>query len=172
MTRMGDAGGTGRPGPGPVRLGVGSVVARLLAFAAVTGAITAGTLARSDDAWPFAPMSQFAFAVDARDGEIHSRFLEATTDDGGRIRVDLARGGLGIQRGELEGQLWSLTRDPARLQGIAVAHARRFPGQPRFVEVHVMDDVTLLRDGLPIERSTRTLVTWPVIDPADPVDLP
>lgn len=79
----------------------------------MTTAITAGTLARSDDAWPFAPMSQFTFAVDARDGEIHPRYLEATTDDGGRIRVDLARGGLGIQRGELEGQLWSLTTDPA-----------------------------------------------------------
>ena len=48
----------------------------------VVGGVVTGTWLRSDQGWPFAPMSQFAFAaVSPSDGEIHSRYLG---DDGRR----------------------------------------------------------------------------------------
>lgn len=145
---------------------------RLVILALVAGGIALGTWQRNDQGWPFAPMSQFAFAISPADGEVHSRYLEATTVQGDRIRLDLGRGALGLQRAEIEGQLWSFTKDPALLQGIAVLHARRAPDQPRLATVEVMDDVRVVRGGVAAEPTTVTVVSWPVVDPANPPELP
>lgn len=138
----------------------------------VAGGIILGTWERNDQAWPFAPMSQFAFAISASDGEVHSRYLEATTVDGDRIRVDLSRGALGLQRAEIEGQLWSFMQRPSLLQAIAVLHARRAPDAARFATVDVMDDVSLVRGGVAGPAHTVTVVSWRVVDPANPPELP
>jgi len=134
--------------------------------------IVMGTWARSDQGWPFAPMSQFAFAVSPSDGEIHSRYLEATTVDGERVRVDLSRGALGLGRAEIEGQLWSFRQEPSLLQAIAVLHARRAPEASRFAVVDLMDDVRVVNGGVPGPVRTDIVVSWTVVDPADPAELP
>lgn len=139
---------------------------------AVVVGVVLGTWMRNDQGWPFAPMSQFAFAVSASDGEIHSRYLEATTIDGDRVRLDLSRGALGLQRAEIEGQLWSFTQEPSLLQGIAVLHARRSPDAPRLEKVEVMDDVRLVRGGRAGEPTTHSVVSWQVIRPEAPEELP
>ncbi|MGN6751102.1 MAG: hypothetical protein ACTHJJ_00945 [Intrasporangium sp.] len=149
---------------------VGRVV-RVALLITVSVGIVAGTWQRNDQGWPFAPMSQFAFAISSSDGEIHSRYLEATTVDGERVRLDLSRGALGLQRAEIEGQLWSFTQDPALLQAIAVLHSRRAPEAPRLTRVDVMDDVRLVRGGVAGEARTVTVVSWPVIDPTSPREL-
>lgn len=141
-------------------------------MAAVVVGVVLGTWLRNDQGWPFAPMSQFAFAVSTSDGEIHSRYLEATTVDGERVRLDLNRGALGLQRAEIEGQLWSFTQQPSLLQGIAVLHARRSPSSPRLATIEVMDDVRLVRDGRAGDPVTRTVVSWAVIAPEAPEELP
>jgi hypothetical protein len=138
----------------------------------VVAGIVMGTWLRSDQGWPFAPMSQFAFAVSPSDGEIHSRYLEATTTDGERVRVDLSRGALGLQRAEIEGQLWSFRQDPSLLQAIAVLHARRAPEAPRFAVVDLMDDVRVVSRGVPGPVRTDIVVSWTVVNPADPAELP
>lgn len=141
-------------------------------MAAVVVGIVVGTWMRNDQGWPFAPMSQFGFAVDSKNGTINSRYLEATTVDGQRVAVDLSRGAIGLQRGEIEGQLWSLMQDPSLLQGIAVLHARRAPDAPRYAAVHLMDDVRTVRDGVVGDVVTYTRATWQVVNPSEPVELP
>ena len=118
----------------------------------VVGVVT-GTWLRSDQGWPFAPMSQFAFAVSPSDGEIHSRYLEATTVDGERVRVDLSRGALGLARAEIEGQLWSFRQSP-RCCRRSPCSARRAPEAPASL-VDLMDDVRLVSGGVP-GRPART----------------
>lgn len=153
------------------RLGRAARTVRAALLLVVAGGIVMGTWQRNDQGWPFAPMSQFAFAISSSDGEIHSRYLEATTVDGDRVRVDLSRGALGLQRAEIEGQLWSFMQRPSLLQAIAVLHARRAPDQPRLTTVDVMDDVRQVRGGVAGEASTVTVVSWQVIDPANPAEL-
>lgn len=153
------------------RLGPVGRVVRVALLLAVTIGIVAGTWQRNDQGWPFAPMSQFAFAISSSDGEIHSRYLEATTVDGDRVRLDLSRGALGLQRAEIEGQLWSFTQDPSLLQAVAVLHSRRVPEASRLARVDVMDDVRLVRGGVAGEARTVTVVSWPVIDPTSPGEL-
>jgi hypothetical protein len=150
---------------------VGMLVRTALLLAVVVGVVI-GTWQRNDQGWPFAPMSQFAFATSARNGTINSRYLEATTVTGERVKLDLSRGALGIQRAEIEGQLGLFAKDPSLLQGIAVLHARRSPASPRLATVYVMNDVRQLRDGVVGDAVTRTDVTWQVIDPTDPKELP
>jgi hypothetical protein len=145
---------------------------RAVVLVLVAGGIVLGTWERNDQGWPFAPMSQFAFAISASDGEVHSRYLEATTIGGERVRVDLSRGALGLQRAEIEGQLWSFMQRPSLLQAIAVLHARRAPGEARFATVDVMDEVRQVRGGVAGAPRTVTVVSWPVVGPADPPELP
>lgn len=151
-----------------VRLGTWARAVRLVVLAAVVVGITAGTWLRNDQGWPFAPMSQFAFAISPTDGEIHSRHLEAVTVDGERVVLDLSRGALGLQRAEIEGQLWSFAQDPSLLQSIAVLHARRLPDAPRLATVELVDDVRLVRDGVAGEPRRVTVVRWEVVDPERP----
>ena len=138
----------------------------------VVGGVITGTVLRNDQGWPFAPMSQFDFAVSPSDGEIHSRYLEAMTVDGERVHVDLSRGALGLGRAEIEGQLWSFRQQPSLMQAIAVLHARRAPEAARFAVVELMDDVRVVSGGVPGPVRTDVVVSWTVVDPADPVELP
>lgn len=166
MTGVGMTGDqVGVRGLGPLGRAVRAVL-----LVAVAAGIVVGTWQRNDQGWPFAPMSQFAFAISASDGEVHSRYLEATTVGGERVRLDLSRGALGLQRAEIEGQLWSFTQQPSLLQAIAVLHARRSPDAPRLATVDVMDDVRQVRGGVAGAARTVTIVSWRVVDPASPVE--
>lgn len=170
---MDDSGTSLTTGPqGTRRLGPLGRVIRATLLVAIGGGIALGTWQRNDQAWPFAPMSQFAFAISSSDGEIHSRYLEATTVDGDRVRLDLSRGALGLQRAEIEGQLWSFTQQPSLLQAIAVLHSRRAPEAARLATVEVMDDISQVRAGVAGEPQTVTVVSWQVVEPANPPELP
>lgn len=147
------------------------VLARAALTAGLAVAVVAGTVNADDRTWPFAPMTMFAFSVD-RDGEIHSRTLEAVTVSGRVVEVPLGRGGVGLERAEIEGQVEGLVRHPNRLQGIAVAAKARLPDQERYAVVRLLDEVSQLRDGRVVSRRTEVLSTWRVVDPADPKDLP
>ncbi|HET7476003.1 MAG TPA: hypothetical protein VFJ97_08270 [Dermatophilaceae bacterium] len=137
----------------------------------VVAAVVDGTWHGNDTRWPFTPMSQFSFNVNP-ESEIRSRYLEADTVDGRLVRVELSPGGLGVERSEIEGQLPSLVREPWRLQAIAVAHVRRQPGQARYAAVHLRERVTDLTGGVAGESVVNTLATWPVVQPANPPEIP
>ena len=63
-------------------------------------------------------------------------------------------------------------REHTLLQAIAVLHARRTPEAPRFAVVELMDDVRIVNGGVPGPVRTDVVVSWTVVDPADPVELP
>lgn len=139
---------------------------RLVVGALVIGLVTAGTLVGDDRWWPFAPMSQYAFLVETDGGVVDSTYLEATTVDGEDVPVRLDREHLGLERSEIEGQLGSIVRDPGLLQAVAVLHARRQPSEPRWAQVRVMTDRTVLGDRPSHEVLVRA--RWDVRHAEDP----
>jgi hypothetical protein len=130
----------------------------------VVGGATLGTLVGQDPWWPFAPMSQYAFSVDL-DGEIRSTFVEADTVDGTTVRVPFGVNGIGLGRAEIEEQLDRVVADPSLLQAVAVAHARRLPGEPRYADLRLVQRVSQLDDGVEVSRRDVVLATWHVPDP-------
>lgn len=131
---------------------------------AVVGLAVNGSVRGNDVQWPFAPMSQFAFGVDL-DGQIRSTYVEADTTAGTTVRVPLTAGGVGLGRAEVEGQLPRLVADPALLQSIAVAAARRHPGWPRYTRLRLRQEVSDLHGGEVVSTHTERLADWTVVDP-------
>jgi len=128
-----------------------------------------GTLQGNDDRWPFAPMSQYAFAVDL-DGEIRSTSIEAVTAAGVRTVVPLSPDGVGLRRAEVEGQLPRFVADPALLEAVAAAYARRHPGRPRYVRLELRQSVSRLVDGVVVGAPQDVvLAAWDVPDPQHPL---
>ncbi len=130
----------------------------------VVGLAVNGSVRGNDVQWPFAPMSQFAFGVNL-DGQIRSTYVEADTTAGTTVRVPLTAGGVGLGRAEVEGQLPRLVADPALLQSIAVAAARRHPGWPRYTRLRLRQEVNDLRGGEVVSTHTERLADWTVVDP-------
>lgn len=120
-----------------------------------------GTVLGNDDLWPFAPQSQFAFRIDP-DGEIGAARLDALTADGTVVRVPLSVRVVGISRAEIEGQLPAIVADPSLLQGLAVAHRRLRPAEPRLVTLWLGRDVTDLEDGHVAGVRVERLAEWQV----------
>ncbi len=123
-----------------------------------------GSVRGNDTAWPFAPMSQFAFGVNL-DGQIRSTYIEADTTAGTTVRVPLSVGGIGLGRAEVEGQLPRFVKDPSLLQSIAVAAARRHPQWPRYTQLRLRQEVSELADGIVVSTHTEQLADWTVVDP-------
>lgn len=134
---------------------------RLTAAALALAALGYGTVAGTDDHFPFGPMVMFAFSVPA-DGEIRSTYVEAETAAGDVVRVPLSPAGVGLRRAEIEGQLPTIVERPELLQALADAHRRLNPDQPRYRRLFVRVDVTRLRDGVAAGTSTETVATWSV----------
>jgi hypothetical protein len=105
-----------------------------------------GSIWGDDQQWPFAPMSQFAFAV-SPEGDIKSNYVEADTTAGTTVRVPLDAAGVGLGRAEVEGQLGRFVTDPALLGSIAEAAANLHPEWPHYVRLRLLQQVTLLDDG-------------------------
>jgi hypothetical protein len=108
--------------------------------------VARGSLVGSDVQWPFAPMSQFAFAVSPQ-GTIRSNYVEADTSAGTTVRVPLDAAGVGLRRAEVEGQLGRFVADPALLGSIAQAATALHPEWPRYVRLRLMQQVTPLNNG-------------------------
>ena len=120
-----------------------------------------GSLVGTDDLWPFAPMTQFAFYV-SPDGQIRAAYVEALTTEGRRVRVPLNARGVGIGRAEIEGQLSSIVRDPSRLQAIADAQRRLHPDRPQYRRLILHERVTILRDGRAVLVRDEVKASWDV----------
>ena len=134
------------------------------ALAAGTALALYGGVLGTDDLWPFAPMTQFAFYV-SPDGEIRAVHVDAVTTGGEQVRVPLNARGVGIARAELEGQLSRIVRDPSLLQSIAAAQHRLHPDQPQYRRIYLRETVTTLRDGRATAVRVETRATWDVTPP-------
>lgn len=157
--------------PAPVvrRLPRAGLAWRSVAAVGFLALLVLGTLQGNDDRWPFAPMSQYAFAVHL-DGEVRSTRIDAVTTAGTRTVVPLTPGGVGLRRAEVEGQLQRFVDDPALLEAVAAAYARRHPGRPRYVRLELHQDVTRLVGGeLTGAPRDVELAAWDVADPQHPL---
>jgi hypothetical protein len=144
---LADVSGGGVP-PGTVRrLSRGSTAWRLLAAFAGIAALVHGTLADSDDYFPFGSMAQYATAHDL-DAKVRSTYILADTESGRqKIRVPLNATGTGIGRAEVEGQIDRFLADPSLLQTIADAYRAIHPAREKYTTLYLMRDVYQLRDG-------------------------
>jgi hypothetical protein len=152
------------PSPAPTvvrRLSRAGLVWRLGALGAGAALALYGGLLGTDDLWPFAPQTQFAFYVNP-DGQIRAAHVDAVTTDGHEVRVPLNAGGVGIGRAEIEGQLSQIVRDPSLLQAVAVAQHRLHPDQPQYRRLYLRETVTTLRDRRSVGVREETKATWDV----------
>lgn len=144
-----------------VRLSPRGRALRLAGAGAVLAALAYGTIWGTDDHFPFGPLTQYAFAADP-DGSVPDLYIEAETSAGTRVKVRLSPDGVGIGRAEVEGQLDTIRRDPSWLQGIADAHHRLHPDEPRFLVLHLRIRHVRLRNGVAVGEETEHVVDWVV----------
>jgi hypothetical protein len=140
------SGGEATPGA-TRRLSPASAAWRVAAAFAGIAALIHGTLADSDDYFPFGSMAQYATAHDL-DAKVRSTYVLADTESGQkRVRVPLNATGTGIGRAEVEGQLDRILADPSLLQTIADAYEAIHPERDQYTALYLMRDVYQLSDG-------------------------
>jgi hypothetical protein len=124
-----------------------STLWRVIAAFAGIAALIHGTLADSDDYFPFGSMAQYATAHDL-DAKVRSTYVLADTESGRqRVRIPLNATGTGIGRAEVEGQLDRILADPSLLQTIADAYEAIHPDRDQYTALYLMRDTYQLRDG-------------------------
>ncbi|HET6729299.1 MAG TPA: hypothetical protein VFG96_07750 [Jiangellaceae bacterium] len=126
-------------------------------------ALVHGTLADSDDYFPFGSMAQYASAHDL-DSQVRSVYMLADTDSGReRVPVALHATGTGIGRAEVEGQLGRILADPSLMQTIADAYRALHPDRDQYTTLYLMRDTYQLRDGYQAgPPATELLAEWDV----------
>jgi hypothetical protein len=146
------------PHAGVGRLPARGRALRVLVLAVGLALLLLGTLRGSDDAFPFGPFRMYATADDP-DGRVLSTYVQAV-DAAGVVLPRLGEGEVGLRRAEYEGQLGRVVADPAMLQDLARAFARRHPDRSPLVELSVVQTAHQLVDGAPVGESTAVLATW------------
>jgi len=126
-------------------------------------ALVHGTLADSDDYFPFGSMAQYASAHDL-DSQVRSVYMLADTDSGReRVPVALHATGTGIGRAEVEGQLGRILADPSLLHPIPDAYRALHPDRYQYSSLYLIRDTYQLRDGYQAgPPATELLAEWAV----------
>nr|WP_205862395.1 hypothetical protein [Planosporangium thailandense] len=120
--------------------------------------LLAGTIAGTDDDFPFGPFSMYASAQ-RLDAPVADTRIEAV-DTGGR-RWILTQTDTGIRRAEIEGQLDHFTARPATLSALASAYERRHPGAPALTTIEIVVRWHEVRGGHPTGRyNDQTRAVW------------
>jgi hypothetical protein len=109
--------------------------ARLVATAIGVALLLAGTLAGTDDHFPFGPFRMFS-TTDRWDAPISVARTELL--DAAGARIVLTERNSGVRRAEVEGQLGRFRAEPHRLADLARAYRAHNPSAPRPVEVTVL----------------------------------
>jgi len=130
---------------------------RLALTAAAAALLLYGTVAGSDDMFPFGPFRMYA-GYYPPNGVITSNSLMARTSDGHNVAVTQAD--IGLARGDIEGELDAFEADPDRLADLAQAFHRRHPQAPPYVEVRIVQTRWQLHDRAVESHSTVTLAEW------------
>ena len=139
-----------------------SLVWRVLASVALVVLLLNGSLRLSDDAWPFGPMSQYAFSPPANDTVVITR-VYGLLADGERVELPLRVETAGISRAEVEARIPDIERDPSLLRAVSDGWSARNPTRPRPVEVFLVQDETHLLRGRPTSTDQVPLAQWRVV---------
>jgi hypothetical protein len=149
------------PDPDVRPVGRWSLTWRVLATVALVVLLLNGSLRMQDDAWPFGPMSQYAFSPPADDTVVVTR-VYGLLADGERVELPLRVETAGISRAEVEARIPDIQRDPGLLRAVSDGWSARNPTRPRPVEVFLVQDETHLFRGRPTSTGSRTLAEWRV----------
>ena len=140
----------------------GSLVWRVLAAVALVVLLVNGSLRMEDDAWPFGPMSQYAFSPPEDDTVVITR-VDGLLTDGRRVELPLRVETAGISRAEIEARIPAIEADPSLLRAVSDGWVARNPTSPRPVELFLVQDETRLHRGQPTSTSKVTLAQWRVV---------
>jgi len=110
------------------------------------GLLLNGSLRESDDAWPFGPLSQYAFSPPP-DATIVITRVEGRLADGRRIDLPLRVGTAGISRAEIEARIPEIRADPSLLRSVADGWSTRNRREPPLVQLYLVQDETTLLHG-------------------------
>jgi hypothetical protein len=123
------------------------------------GLLLNGSLRMSDDAWPFGPLSQYAFSP-AKDETIVITRVEGLLADGRRIDLPLRVETAGISRAEIEARIPQITADPSLLRSVTDGWSSRHPRAPALLRVWLVQDQTQLVDGRVGRTRVVELTAW------------
>lgn len=138
-----------------------SLAWRVLAAVALVVLLLNGSVRMSDDAWPFGPMSQYAFTPPANDTVVITRVFGLLAD-GERVELPLRVETAGISRAEVEARIPDFTRDPSLLRAVGDGWSARHPTEPRPVELFLVQEETHLLKGRVTSTDEVPLVQWRV----------
>jgi hypothetical protein len=130
---------------------------RLAGAAAAVALLLGGTVAGTNDWFPFGPFTMYAGHY-APNGVITSNSLMARTADGREVVV--TESDTGLTRAELEGELFSFRKDPGRLASLARAFHLRHPGASPYVEMWIAQQRWQLHNRAVAAQSTVILARW------------
>ncbi len=132
---------------------------RIAATLLGVGLLFNGSLRMSDDAWPFGPLSQYAFSP-ARDTTIVITRVEGLLADGHRIDLPLRVETAGISRAEIEARIPQITVDPSLLRSVSDGWTARHHREPALRRVWLVQDQIGLVDGRFGRTRLVELATW------------
>ena len=117
------------------------------AVALVVGVLViSGTVLGSDDWFPFAPMRQYAYAVDPNGG-VSTHFVEGIGVDGEPVRISYAA--IDMRPAELEGILRPIETRTDRLADVLATFRSRRPDAPPTVGIRYVRRRVQLVDRRP-----------------------
>ncbi|SER29372.1 hypothetical protein [Microlunatus flavus] len=134
---------------------------RVLAAVALVGLLLNGSVRMHDDAWPFGPMSQYAFFPGPDDTVVITR-VYGVLADGQRVELPLRVDTAGIRRADVEGRIPAIEQDPSLLRAVSEGWSARHPGEPRPVEVSLVQDRQHLHRGRVVATDQVELARWRV----------
>jgi hypothetical protein len=132
---------------------------RIAATVLGIGLLLNGSLRMSDDAWPFGPLSQYAFSP-AKDATIVITRVEGLLADGRRIDLALRVESAGISRAEIEARIPEITTHPSLLVSVTDGWTSRHRSEPAVVRVWLVQDQTQLVAGRVGRTRLVELTTW------------
>jgi hypothetical protein len=127
--------------------GLSKIVRNAFALFTIVG-LALGSFFWSDDAWPFAPMRQFAWSP--RD-YVWSLALDAELADGRVVRIPYER--FHLRRAEAEGQMNRLQINPRMLRDLMVDYNAEVAPTRRIVSLTAVKRKTRVVDGRPVRTS-------------------
>ena len=110
------------------------------------GLLLNGSLRMGDDAWPFGPMSQYAFSPSGDTTIVITR-VEGLLADGRRVDLPLRVETAGISRAEIEARIPEITAHPALLRSVSDGWTSRHTTEPALLRVWLVQDQTRLING-------------------------
>ena len=138
-----------------------SLTWRVLATLVLVVLLLDGSLRLKDEAWPFAPMSQYAFFPGPDDTVVITR-VYGLLSDGERVELPLRAGTAGIRRADVEARIPNFEKDPSLLRAVSDGWSARNPTRPRPVEVFLVQDHTHLVKGRIVSTDEVPLAQWRV----------